>query len=240
MVVTCPHCQKQLKLNEKVWANINKLEPGRKIKVKCVHCSAPLGLERDSGGGNGAVRAVPIETSLAGVGGKMTSKVRPPSPPAIDWLQDGVFEDKDIVEDIPRALVLFPEMESRKIIVKAAEDFGYLVEQVNTPEEAIDKMRFVNYAAVFLHDQYESGGIEESKFHQYMKRMAMAKRRYIFYILIGEQFRTLYDLEALSYSVNLVVNDNETKYINTLLRKTIPEYEELFGPIMEEIRIAGK
>lgn len=231
MVVKCPHCGKQLRLNEKVLQNINNLEPGRKIKVKCVHCAEPFGLDKNSIQDEDAGRAAVVKAS---------SKVRPPVAPSIEWLKEGVFEDKEIVEDIPRALVLFPEMEAKEIIIQSAEEFGYLVEQVGTPEEAIDKMRFVNYAAVFLHEQYESGGVESGKFHQFMRRMNMVKRRYIFYVLIGPRFRTLYDLEALAYSANLVVNDAETQYIAVLLRKTIPEYEELFGPVMEELRIAGK
>lgn len=233
MVVNCPHCEKQLKLSEKIQKSIGSLSAGKKIKVKCIHCSEAFGL--DQGGKTNAIGGI-----ASGAPQKLTARLRPPSPPSIDWLVDGEFDEKEIIEDIPRALVLLPEMEVKKGIIKAAEDFGYLVEQVETPEEAIDKMRFVNYSAVFLHEHYENGGIGTGKFHQFMCRLSMSKRRYIYYVLIGPQFRTLYDLEALAYSANLVVNDTEAGYIATLLRKTIPEYEELFGPVMEELRMAGK
>lgn len=231
MIVNCPHCNKQLKLNEKVWENINSLEPGKKVKVKCVHCSEPFALDRQS------LKSGPNNAPAAP---RAIARLRPPSPPSVDWLKEGVFDDKEIVEDIPRALVLFPKVQVREIFVKAAQEFGYLVEEVVTPEEAIDKMRFVTYSAVFLHEGYEDGGVGDGKFHQFMRQMSMDRRRYIFYVLIGSRYRTLYDLEALSYSANLVVNDKEAPYIATLLRKTIPEYEELFGPVMEELRIAGK
>jgi len=56
-----------------------------------------------------------------------------------------------------------------------------------------------------------------------------------FYILIGEEFSTLYDLEALSYSANLVVNTQEIPELLTVLRKAIPRYEELFGSLMAEL-----
>lgn len=232
MVVTCPHCKKQLKLNEKVKESINSLGPGKHIKVKCVHCSQPFKLDRQAVQASGNVEN-PATTRVA-------PRIRPPAPPQIEWLKDGFFEDKEIVEDIPRALVLFPAVKEKEIFVKAAEEFGYLVEQVATPEEAIDKMRFVNYSAVFLHEDYEAEGVDQGLFHQYMRQLNMSRRRYIFYVIIGERFRTLYDLEALSFSANLVVNIAEASYIATLLRKTIPEYEDLFGPVMEELRIAGK
>ncbi len=73
-----------------------------------------------------------------------------------------------------------------------------------------------------------------------MRVMNMSRRRYIFYVLIGEQFDTLYDLQALAYSANLVVNDHEIPFIGTVLKKAIPEFETLFGPLMEELQVVGK
>jgi hypothetical protein len=229
MIVNCPNCDKQLKLSEKVRESILGLEPGRKIKVKCVHCREPFGL--DAGNIQGSQ---PRNRTARG-----SRTVRPPAPPTVDWLRDGNFEDQEVIEDIPRAMVLMPDIPSREIIVSAAADFGYLVEEAVTPEEAIEKMQFVNFAAVFLHNEFEPGGIEVGKFHQYMRDMDMSRRRYIFYVLLGDQYNTLYDLQALACSANIVVNDNESRYIGTVLRKAIPEYEALFGPLMEELRVSG-
>lgn len=235
MIVHCPHCGKQLKLGEKIRESVRLLEPGRRIKIKCVHCAIPFGLDMSMDRSSSSSQ----ERDAAGrpvEGGK----IRPPAPPDTDWLKDGSFEEKDVVEDIPKAIVLMPNLPGREQVIKAAGAVGYRVEQAATPAEAIEKMRFVNYAAVFLHSRFEPGGIRAGAFHQYMRSMNMARRRYIFYVLIGEQFATLYDLQALSHSANLVVNDAEIPYISTLLKKAIPEYEELFGPLMEELRIAGK
>lgn len=238
MIVNCPHCGKQLKLNDKIRESVQRLEPGKKLKVKCVHCAVPFGLDEKSmqvaRPGAGAVSPARQESPVAG------RRVRPPAPPATDWLKDGSFEEKEVVEDIPRALVLMPESPSRAMVVKAATEFGYLVEQAQTAEEAIDKMRFVNYAAVFLHSGFEPGGINTGKFHRFMRMMDMSRRRYIFYVLLGEQFQTLYDLQALAHSANLVVNDAEIPYVGTVLKKAIPEFETLFGPLMEELRVIGK
>ncbi len=237
MIVNCPHCAKQLKLSEKIRKSVQQLGPGRKIKVKCVHCTVPFDLDENSlkqaGSGRDRGGAGPNKPAVG-------RRVKPPAPPGTEWLKDGSFEEKEIVEDIPRALVLMPDSSIRQTVVKAATDFGYRVEQAPTPEEAIDKMRFVNYAAVFLHEDFEPGGVISGKFHQFMRVMNMSRRRYIFYVLIGEQFDTLYDLQALAYSANLVVNDNEIPFIGTVLKKAIPEFETLFGPLMEELQVVGK
>lgn len=231
MIVNCPHCDKQLKLSEKVRESILGLEPGRKLKVKCVHCSEPFGLDAENTQG-----VVPVNGPSQGG----NRGVKPPAPPSVNWLKDGNFEDQEVVEDIPRAMVLMPDTANREIIVSAAADFGYLVEEAATADEAIEKMQFVNFAAVFLHNEFEQGGIQIGKFHQYMREMDMGRRRYIFYVLLGDQYDTLYDLQALACSANIVVNDKESQYIGTVLRKAIPEYEALFGPLMEELRVSGQ
>lgn len=235
MIVNCPHCGKQLKLGDKIRESVRQLEPGRRIKIKCAHCAVPFGLD------NSMDRAAPSP----GQGGNASKpaaggRVKPPDPPDTGWLKDGTFVEKEVIEDIPRALVLMPDMPGRDQVVSSAGAVGYRVELAEKPEEAIEKMRFVNYAAVFLHNRFEPGGIAAGKFHQFMRSMNMSRRRYIFYVLIGEQLKTLYDLQALSCSANLVVNDADVPYIGTVLKKVIPEYETLFGPLMEEMRLAGK
>lgn len=235
MIVNCPHCGKQLKLGEKIRESVRQLEPGRRIKIKCAHCSVPFGLD------NSMDQTAPSSGSAGNAPGPAAGgRVRPPAPPDTEWLKEGKFEEKEVIEDIPRALVLMPDMPGRDQVVTSAGSVGYRVELAYKPEEAIEKMRFVNYAAVFLHSRFEPGGIDSGIFHQFMRTMAMARRRYIFYVLLGEQFKTLYDLQALSCSANLVINDAEIPFINIVLKKVIPEYEMLFGPLMEEMRIAGK
>jgi hypothetical protein len=51
---------------------------------------------------------------------------------------------------------------------------------------------------------------------------------------------TLYDLEALSLSANLVFNDKNIDELNPILRKSLREHEELFGPLVEILRIYGR
>lgn len=230
MIVNCPNCTKQLKLGEKIRESVRQLEPGRRIKIKCAHCGVPFGLDP-------AMEQAPAPARRSEVAGV---RVKPPEPPDTEWLKDGTFEQKEVIEDIPRALVLMPDMPGRNEVVEASAGVGYRVELAETPEEAIDKMLFVNYAAVFLHSRFEAGGIASGKFHQFMRTMNMSRRRYIFYVLIGQEFKTLYDLQALSCSANLVVGDADIPYIGVVLKKVIPEYETLFGPLMEELRLAGK
>lgn len=165
--------------------------------------------------------------------------VKPPPPPDTEWLKEGVFETEEAIEDIPQALIIMQEGKDRDKVAEAVESIGYQPSFADSAENAMEKMQFVNYASVIFYSQFEEKELEASTFHQFMRNMAMQKRRFIFYILIGPEFFTLYDLEALACSANLVVNDREIPQLLTILRKSIPQYEELFGTLMAEINAYG-
>lgn len=234
MNVSCPHCGTQLKFSDKFRASLQKLKPDQKARIKCSQCEKPFAIDRSILGSAAAPR--PVRRGQSGKG----AEVRPPSPPDVSWLEDGVFEEQEVVEEIPLALILIPEEAGRDVIVKAVEGLGYRAEVVTSVDLALEKMQFVNYSSVILHTEFEPQGIRGGVFHNFMSKMSMAKRRYIFFALIGKDVNTLYDLEALAYSANIVVNERDIGHFGIILRKTIPEYEQLFGPIMEEVRLVGR
>ncbi len=224
MIATCGNCEKKLKLSKKVEEGVMGLEPGTSIKVKCPECG----------------EAMLLDSSLKNIAAVSTDSVTPPAPPDISWLKEGIFDDDEVVEDIPQALIVMKDLPGRDVIIKGVESLGYRAELATSPQSAIEKMRFVDYASVMMHSRFEGKNIRGSSFHRFMSEMHMSKRRYIFYILIGPEFNTFYDLQALAFSANLVVNDKELEKFDVILRKAIPSYEMLFGPIMEELRLQGK
>ena len=221
MNITCKNCSKKLTLSEKIQKGIQRLAPGRTLRLPCPHCKEALVLGHSN--------------LTANTDSLDNSSVRPPSPPDISWLKEGTFEEEEVVEDIPQTLILIKPGKNRDTIIKAVESIGYQASFAETSREAIEKIQFVNFASVILHTGFEGGGLEQSFFHQYMRDLPMSKRRFVFYILVGNGFSTLYDLEALANSANLVVNDREIPELLTILRKAIPGYEELFGSLMAEI-----
>ena len=227
MISSCPHCRLALKFNEaqlaKIKQALNALEPGKRLTIKCPQCKKPIRL---NAGGT-------AESTSTGA-------ISPPPPPDLDWLKAGRLEEEEKVADVPMSLVLHPEPEAMEKVKKAMESVGYRVLTADSVEEAIEQMRFFNFACVVFHADFEPGGLDNSTFHNYMRKMAMERRRYIFYILFGSQFHSLYDQEALAYSANLVVSEQDLKYFDIILRKAIPAYEDLFGPILEELTAYGK
>jgi len=234
MINACPHCLSPLKLGEAQQAKLQKalaaLEPGKKLTLKCPACQKPIMLDATgSAGTTGAASSGPVKPAIT-----------PPGPPDLGWLKEGKIQDDEKAEDTPMALLLFPEGPQQELVRDAIEAVGYQVVRANSVQEAQERMRFVNYACIVLHSQFEGTSLDKSVFHNYIREMTMPRRRYLFYILIGPEFNTLYNLQALAYSANLVVNDNDLLHLGIALRKAIPVYEELFGAYMEELTSAGR
>lgn len=236
MNVSCPRCGKQLKLSDKFRESLKNLKPEQKVRVKCTQCSEPFAIDASVIEKESGPSGVRKNTQPMARGGM----VKPPQPPDVSWLQDGIFDEQEVVEEIPLALILIPDNSGRSEVVKAVEALGYRAELAESAELAMEKMEFVNYSGVILHTEFEPGGLGGGAFHKFMCSMSMTKRRYIFYILVGKELHTLYDLEALAYSANIVVNEKDVNHFGTILRKAIPDYEALFGPLMEELRVLGR
>ncbi len=224
MNITCPNCAKKLKLSEKILQSIRDLSPGQTLRLPCPQCKEKIVLD---------INTLPPDTGSQPI--PVGSIIKPPEAPDLTWLKKGVFEEEEVVEDVPQTLILMKPGDKRNMVVKAVESIGYQVSFAKSGEEAMEKMQFVNYSSVIFHAGFDKGALKDSPFHQFMRGLSMQKRRFIFYIIIGLEFSTLYDLEALACSANLVVNDQELPELLTILRKSIPKYEELFGSLMNEI-----
>lgn len=226
MLTHCPSCQKSLELtdelNSRLEQALSQLLPGKMLTMKCPLCRSAITLDKTG---------FPPQNSA--------NQVPPPPPPSLEWLKSGLYQGEEKVEDVPMALVLHQPDEQRKHIGMALEAVGYQVFMADTVVDAMERMRFVNFSCVALQANLE-GTLEQSTFHTYMRNLPMERRRYIFYILIGDNFHTLYDLEALAYSANLTVNSPDLRHLDIILRKSIPAYEELFGPFLEELNAYGR
>jgi hypothetical protein len=249
MISNCPHCQGALKFSPAQQAKIdqalNNLKPGQRLPLKCPHCAKPMNLDA-AGNAEGAAKAAPAASAAAAAPKApepAAEVVKPPPPPNMDWLKSKKNEDMqfdDHSRDVPMALVLHGDDNMQHLIKSAMEALGYQASAVNSPEEAIHETMSTSYACVVYHTGFEPGGLKNSTFHNYMRKMPMSRRRYTFYILIGPEFISLYDIQALANSANLVVAEKDMRDFQPILHKAIPYYEQLFGPLLEELANYGK
>jgi len=157
----------------------------------------------------------------------------PPPPPDISWLKTGQFRESAKISDIPTVLAFVDNEKARPLISEAMQEFGYQVEYAESAKDAIQKTKQLTPGIIIFHTEIVNGAPAESAFHEYMKWLPMSKRRDIVYILVSAQSRTLYNLEALSYSANIVISDKDLPHLAIIIRKGLHEYRNLFGPYIE-------
>ncbi len=58
----------------------------------------------------------------------------------------------------------------------------------------------------------------------------------MYYAIVGPNLHTLYNLEALSLSANLVINDQDLQYLEKILYIGFRDYENLFRPLLDTLR----
>ncbi len=227
MISACPNCGQTLNLSEaqqqKIESARASLAPGKSLKFNCPHCKDPIEL-----------KAAAAAVNPASKGG-----ITPPAPPDLDWLDRGDLGAGEIIEDVPQVLILIQDEELQKNVIGLFDDLGYKSILPHSAAEAIEKMRFTSYEAVVLHTGYE-GSLGQSTFHAHMEALPMTRRRYIFYVLMGEELHTMYHLEALSLSANMVINVQEIAAFPLILKKGFREYDELFGPYLSALNAVGK
>jgi hypothetical protein len=157
------------------------------------------------------------------------SAVAIPRPPDVSWLPMGLPERVQPDDHRVRlALVLVADTSRRTAIVAVLNLLGYLTHTASNQHEAVDCLAQHAYS-VILADIADVAPV----FHEYVNRLPMHKRRCIFYALIGAQLRTLYHLEALANSVNLVIGHGELPQLEKILRVGFNDYNRLYRPILE-------
>ncbi len=242
MISQCPHCSNPLRFSdahrEKLTKALENLTPGRTLKFGCPKCKKPIELDKT---GAPPVKPAPAAPEKAPDPVPQPSKtIVPPNAPDISWLTDGETEEADVLDDVPTAMILVDDAGLRGKMVQGLEDNQY---QIVIPEDidgAIDSMRFKTYAVVVFLSTYGGTTLENQDFHKFMMQMSMKKRRNIFYILIGPEFNTLFDLQALTHSANLVINSEQIDHVSTLIKKGIKDYEALFAPYLATLKQHGK
>lgn len=249
MISECPHCNQNLRFSDanksRIVTALDKLPQGQTLKFKCPICKEVIELNSDGLPASGGLLS-DLETDTKSKSHQNyadTIAVQPPAPPNapdISWLTSGEEIDSDIVENIMTAMVIVPDESMQHKIAETLKRESYQIYIPKSIDEAIESLRFKDYAIIVYHSRYEQIPLQNQDFHKFMQQMSMKKRRYIYYILVGPQFKTLYDLEALTNSANVVINDNEVPFIATILTKLKADYKKLFNSYCAMLKTHGK
>jgi len=107
-------------------------------------------------------------------------------------------------------------------------DLGFKFHTAETPELAIERMRYTPYDCIITHENFAGGSLKSNAVLNYLTPLAMTQRRTSFVCLIGASFKTLDAMQAFARSVHLVLNPADLPNFTAILKKGLAEFEVLY------------
>lgn len=152
------------------------------------------------------------------------------------------FDDDEEIEiyDEHDKIALILDRKNEEQWTEALTELEYKLQGAKSPEHAVHKLRFNQYHVVAFHEKYGDADLKTSPLYEYIRDMPMHTRRKTFIAVVGENFKTLDNMEALAYSVNLVINQKDIDQLETILKKSIGDNETFYKVYRETMTALGK
>lgn len=164
---------------------------------------------------------------------KCRDTIPPPPPPDISRLADSMAETERSQSGSSRtALVVIVADHTRTIAERVLTKMGYAVDTALSVAPAIQRLQAIQHKLIICGTE---GAFKD--IHQYICRLPSTRRRETYYAIVGPHLHTLYDLEALSLSANLVINDKDIQDLENILYKGFRDYENLFRPFLDLLSV---
>src|SRR5256885_16002078 len=119
-------------------------------------------------------------------------------------------------------------------------ELGFKFHTAETPELAIERIRYTNYDCTLLHENFAGSSLRSNAVLNFLATLPMAQRRYWFVCLVGPSFKTLDAMQAFAQSVHLVLNPADLPNLTAILKKGLAEFELLYRAYKESLAAMGE
>jgi len=212
MQVECPSCAKEINIPD------NKVPQGQAFNLNCPSCKTKMRVDQ---------HLQPDPTQLD------TSSM------LVDEEFDDDNEEIEIYDEHDQ-IALILDRQNDDLWTTALTDLDYKLQRAKSPEHAVHKLRFNQYHVVVVHEKFGDTTLKTSPLYEYIRDMPMDTRRKTFVALVGDNFKTLDNMEAFAYSVNLVINQKDFDQLETVLKKSIGDNETFYKVYRETMTALGK
>ncbi|VAX32554.1 hypothetical protein MNBD_NITROSPINAE05-951 [hydrothermal vent metagenome] len=229
MQIKCTECEHGINIPDE------NIPEGQAFSIACPGCRARIHVEnpvlpQTNEGARPLVEGEPQNGNGAGDALGMVFS---------DDFEDEEEEEFQIYEENDKLALILDEPNKAQW-TEVLEEKGFKVQYAKSAEHAMHKMKFTHYHYVILHENYDNLPLQKNPVYQNLVKMPMVTRRHIFLVVIGEQFKTLNNMQAFSTSVNLVVNEKDVDKLEKILKKSIAEHETFYKVFKESLQAMGK
>jgi DNA-binding NtrC family response regulator len=135
-----------------------------------------------------------------------------------------------------KSVLICDNSESKSLLKNIFQETGCKIEDSETVEDIIERLRFKTYDIIIINENFEPKNLVLS----YIQEMPMSLRRGIFIVLLSKGLKTDDGLAALSKSVNMIINKEDLKDIISYLEKSINENNRFYIVFQETLTKIGK
>jgi hypothetical protein len=124
--------------------------------------------------------------------------------------------------------------------VSLAQEEGYKIEFAKSPGHAVHKLKFTQFNFIALADNYGDVSLSKNLVYRHILELPMAFRRKVFVVLIGDHFKTMNQMQAFSYSVNVVINNQDVGKLHQIIKKSLRDNEVFYKAFRDSLAAHGK
>lgn len=236
MEVTCEQCQTSLNVPD------NKLPKNQVVRLNCPKCKHKITIDTRINETSGDER----DENYAETDGPALSFIesrKDEEEEGEKYTYDDYSDDESLDffdEDAKLALVMPKDAGQAEAIKVAVEKLGYKYIASSNTREAMGRLRFHQFDMILLSEGFDNQGLEGNPIINYLNHIPISIRRKSFFVLIGDQFKTMDDMMAFAMSVNIVINPNDIRKATAILKKGLADFQKFYKVFMDTLVEAGK
>jgi hypothetical protein len=119
-------------------------------------------------------------------------------------------------------------------------ELGFKFHIAETPELAIEKMRYTSYDCIIVHENFAGSSLRSNPVLNFLAALPMTQRRFWFICLVGPSFKTLDAMQAFAQSVHLVLNPVDLPNLTAILKKSLAENDLLYRSYKDILATMGE
>jgi predicted Zn finger-like uncharacterized protein len=211
MEIVCENCQSKFKIPD------DRIPADKTVSLPCPKCKKKITVD-------------PRHASVNALHADITSSSYDASEKPFDFIE----------EEGQTALVCESSPEIRKKIVNALNLLEYHVTVSESGREALKKMRYHQYDLIVVNEAFNSDGPDANMVMLYLERLSMSYRRDIFVVMISHKYRTMDQMMAFRYSVNIIVNSKNVEDIGKIIQRSLTDHEFFYNVFNDSLKEVGR
>jgi predicted Zn finger-like uncharacterized protein len=145
-----------------------------------------------------------------------------------------------IEEEGQTALVCETDPTTLKKIVNNLNILEYHVTVTDSGRDALKKMRYHQYDLIVVNESFNCEGPDSNMVLLYLERLNMIVRRNMFIVMLSNKLRTMDQMMAFRYSVNIVVNTKNVDDIEKVIQRGLTDNEFFYRIFNDTLKEVGK